>query len=1557
MKLHLPLPLRASLLAASCLFAAGAADAATAAAGMGTNWGNTLYVGDSITHGFNYDSYRWSLFKTLVDNGITQSEVGIQTGYVYNSSAKNIVYGGSTFANLHAAQTGITARQVAGQGTGKLDGSGIVQWLGQDEAYNNQANRYIVHSPTDTTTLAAPDTAFVMLGTNDIFNSVITESNVASVTSTLLGYLDTITQAIHTANKTAHKTEESNARIIINAMPTWSENRTGNMGNKTNFAALTTYNESLKAWAEENGATFIDINKGLINVANTAEPGAGVATLFKDNSHSGETQHPNKQGDLIIAGNIARQLGYAGRTAGQQRVGIYDEIDGAAVFSRHAANIIAADAAKTGVSLEKSGALLLENGAALSASWSDTDNLEKGFTVDFSFADGPGNGATEGWNTTANFSLSVGDGTHAGTLNVNEAYIQWGSSILYSMDTSTLTESLRVAYVYGDTKQGLSSGFYVWMGDMLIGEALSGTGTTNGLSLANGSGNGLTLTHLSMATGAWAPTTTLYTNGNPLITPAAPLPIVEVSMGMPSNDSSSGNTPIRNSARDADGYAITEGAVHITVTGGPIKTRFLVGNQGAYTGDISITLKGETASTRVNDYNPLQYNGDLTGCISLQVDKSFTTTTPWGAFIGADKGVVSGDIRMEFASSSLSVGKADGTCAGIAVAGTKGKNIGGSISLLMRDGTYNGAIYGGDMNTSSTGGVIIGGSTEVTLEGGTFKGNVYAGGQGGTIKNGATLTVGGAAVMESTVTTLSAGSIGNGLVENGTTLTVKDVQEDSAFANYSGTLDGGNSTNVQGTRNLRFDNVQLSTVRATLQNFDAMTLTGKSDVSLSTLGGATYVTVGDGSHLTLTGGEHTARVQNSGLVTVKQGATLNWDGTNMDGNVSGHVDISGGNVNISKYDHLSATIAISSGSLANLDGTNLDGGVTVNAAGDVALSGVALENITSLTTQEGAKVSLTLDNAVLNLNSTHQSTGNAALMLGENGSLSTDSLTLNLDSELSNSSLANSTGQLLVNQGTLTTGLVIINLAAGSDGGYRLISSGISCNGGYSYVNYTKYAATTMDNTDTFGNGNKTAIANLAANENSIASGNIAVSTDGGTVQLVNGKSFIVAHEGAWEGSVAVELGGALQAVSNSYNVAQYTGTLNGSITQVVAEGFKVVDANGNKAATGAFVGASCTEVTKDVAMVFSSGELEVTGNRNGFSVKGTENTPVGGNVSVAINKGSFSGGVTGAYASRVGGDVTISVSGGSVGGNVSAAMLNNANTAGSNTVEGDTDVTISGGTVNGNVYGGNGHSAAGVIKGNSSVTVAGDARITGNIYAGSNGGTIGGNTTLTIKDVASGDSMASYSGSLDGGTASRVLGTRTLCFDSVQGGNSFNPTLSNFTNVELTNASSLTLADLGGAGSLTMDEGSCLTITGDDLKLDTAFLTLGRESQSPAATSLNFTGNGALSIGTQLTLNLSKELCSYLTSPTAVPVTMALGDDASPTATGTRELVLGTGNITAANLHINAAEGYSVSYGELMNNGSYSYVNVTVAAVPEPTTATLSLLALAGLAARRRRK
>ena len=51
-----------------------------------------------------------------------------------------------------------------------------------------------------------------------------------------------------------------------------------------------------------------------------------------------------------------------------------------------------------------------------------------------------GNGAADGWDTASDFSISLGNSSFYGTLNINEAYIKWGDAILYSLDMSANAE-------------------------------------------------------------------------------------------------------------------------------------------------------------------------------------------------------------------------------------------------------------------------------------------------------------------------------------------------------------------------------------------------------------------------------------------------------------------------------------------------------------------------------------------------------------------------------------------------------------------------------------------------------------------------------------------------------------------------------------------------------------------------------------------------------------------------------------------------------------------------------------------------------------------------------------------------------------------------------------------------------------------------------------------------------------------------------------------------------------------------------------------------------------
>ena len=294
MKTRLPLSLLAALLAAF---------PSAIAAPAGTDLGNVMYVGDSITHGMNSGTYRWALHKIFADNGISYHAEGVNSGGVTAGTS----YGGQVFNNEHSSQASARAWEISGRKTGsRFDGSNISNWLGLSDA---KANGAAYQGPTFTGT-DTPDTFFVMIGTNDLLsdgdNSTL-DSRLDSVTRDLLADMDAIVDTMHAAN--------GSANVIVLTIPCWTQHSNGN--SDATHQAVETYNASLNSWGQSRqGVTVIDVNRGIIDVA-SSKPFYGVRSMF--NNPAADGLHPNAQGDLLMAGNIAKAMGYAGRSAGQLR--------------------------------------------------------------------------------------------------------------------------------------------------------------------------------------------------------------------------------------------------------------------------------------------------------------------------------------------------------------------------------------------------------------------------------------------------------------------------------------------------------------------------------------------------------------------------------------------------------------------------------------------------------------------------------------------------------------------------------------------------------------------------------------------------------------------------------------------------------------------------------------------------------------------------------------------------------------------------------------------------------------------------------------------------------------------------------------------------------------------------------------------------------------------------------------------------------------------------------------------------------------------------------------
>lgn len=143
--------------------------------------------------------------------------------------------------------------------------------------------------------------------------------------------------------------------------------------------------------------------------------------------------------------------------------------------------------------------------------------------------------------------------------------------------------------------------------------------------------------------------------------------------------------------------------------------------------------------------------------------------------------------------------------------------------------------------------------------------------------------------------------------------------------------------------------------------------------------------------------------------------------------------------------------------------------------------------------------------------------------------------------------------------------------------------------------------------------------------------------------------------------------------------------------------------------------------------------------------------------------------------------------------------------------------------------------------------------------------------------------------------------------------------------------------------GQITMYRGSFDSLTLEDGKLDV------RGSVTTGALTLD---GGELVINSGCSIDLNGEDL-ILSDKVAITVNVVNMDDA---LTGNYTLFTNMGQVSGSPLEVTFQnyEGTATQKAALTYNADGS---VTVVAVPEPTTATLSLLALAGLCARRRRK
>ena len=477
MKISLPLGLRQALLTA---MAFGSLASTTVASDLG----NMMFVGDSITAAGGYQQF---FFKNVVDNGGVYTPVGPAGG---NTST---YYNGVRFSSASAGYSSWKAADLAGltvpPGTDypNTDHAYLKNWLGLSSTMTGGG--------TYTGNVYSPDTMCIMAGTNDV-----SWGNLGSVqdrVDLVVNSLDTMVSDAKTAGVST---------IYVCSVPVSSDPNRIIPGTSTHYNEAYKQIDAVMSDAQRQkdmGYVWIDTMIGL-RAAEGVSPAASNFA-FSDGIH------PNSQGHLIIAGNMARGMGTGQRSVLQTR-------KAAQSFTGHLSSEGTSTATPaptnwlTGPTNISQGYLVntlfnVANADYLQVSWAE-ESLGN-YTCDISMQMFAAGGESN------LFSIMMGNGGSQNfRLDILNDKIQFingsSSSTLYLIDTTLQANDYRIAYIGADSTKGINAGFYVWFNGVLIGEALGGTNLLSYKGLQVGSlSSGLTYAGVVDVswdtTGSWAP--------------------------------------------------------------------------------------------------------------------------------------------------------------------------------------------------------------------------------------------------------------------------------------------------------------------------------------------------------------------------------------------------------------------------------------------------------------------------------------------------------------------------------------------------------------------------------------------------------------------------------------------------------------------------------------------------------------------------------------------------------------------------------------------------------------------------------------------------------------------------------------------------------------------------------------------------------------------------------------------------------------------------------------------------------------------------------------------
>ena len=445
----------------------------------GRSVGRIMFLGDSITHGVNDQTWRWQLFKILVDNEVEAEIVGPRSGYTpgytrLTTSDAGTSYRGQGFPNVHLAQSsGRTHNIISGSNAGM---TGV---------------NYGGHSTESAAAAYDCDTWCCLMGTNDLLSDPgYSSEEFAGKMQRMLGGRVSCRNGRYSWSPTGgggnlHRIVDDVLRqptdvLYVMSVPCWGRHANNNSADR--HLAVRQYNNLLRQWVEhcakESGRKirFVDVNRGMVD---PADPTPFTWPDSMSNRPGRDGLHPNERGSMIIAANLATAMGIGGRSAGLPR-------SSAAEWN----------GSDEGGRLRKGRSVSRAKGVF---------SADRGYSVEFSATFG--NGERDTWRPHAeSLHITLGDGEQSGTLRLSEGAVLWGDTILYCRDNSTEQGRFRLVWHKGSPEHNVPRGYYVWLDEHLIGQGLApvkGSGA-DGLRVT-ADGASATLKDLRWTEGAFAP--------------------------------------------------------------------------------------------------------------------------------------------------------------------------------------------------------------------------------------------------------------------------------------------------------------------------------------------------------------------------------------------------------------------------------------------------------------------------------------------------------------------------------------------------------------------------------------------------------------------------------------------------------------------------------------------------------------------------------------------------------------------------------------------------------------------------------------------------------------------------------------------------------------------------------------------------------------------------------------------------------------------------------------------------------------------------------------------